>query len=160
MVARTIARAPVPVLTGIVRPGERTLADEVAYQALATPGSAAAFVIGRLRAAHSELGKVWHTVEAAHRAARDRLRAARERTLLRLATAVVTLLAAISLVYVARPDWFVVIVVLLVLLGGGGLVLRSRTAQPVEPGFDTSLSIGQLEFEAGLADLARVVVEL
>jgi len=50
LVARAIAEAPVPVVTGVGHEIDRTIADEVAREAQKTPTAAAVFIVGAARA--------------------------------------------------------------------------------------------------------------
>lgn len=61
-VARAIATAPVPVITGVGHDIDRSIADEVAHQALKTPTACAALLIERVRAFVGRLEGAWGAI--------------------------------------------------------------------------------------------------
>ena len=65
IIARAIAAAPVPVLTGIGHEVDRSIADEVAHQAHKTPTAAAASIVARVRAYVDRLDVHWQTAQRA-----------------------------------------------------------------------------------------------
>jgi exodeoxyribonuclease VII large subunit len=65
LVARAIAAARVPVLTGIGHEIDRTVADEVAHRAHKTPTACAASLVEAVRAAASEVHDAWVRVSSA-----------------------------------------------------------------------------------------------
>ena len=69
IVARAIASAPVPVVTGIGHEIDRTIADEVAHEAQKTPTAAAAFIVAAARAHLEAAEGAWAAI--AGRAARS-----------------------------------------------------------------------------------------
>ena len=62
-VARAIANAPVPVVTGIGHEIDRTIADEVAHEAQKTPTAAAVFIVGAARAHLESADQAWSGIE-------------------------------------------------------------------------------------------------
>ena len=71
-VARVIADAPVPVVTGLGGAGTRTVADEVAHASVPTADDAAGWVLGRLQAAEQSLRELEASVQQAVGVAADR----------------------------------------------------------------------------------------
>jgi exodeoxyribonuclease VII large subunit len=61
-VARAIATAPVPVLTGLGHEVDRSVADEVAHTALKTPTACAAALVERVRAYQAESERLWRAI--------------------------------------------------------------------------------------------------
>lgn len=61
-VARAIANAPVPVVTGIGHEIDRTIADEVAHEAQKTPTAAAVFIVTPARAHLEAAEQAWGSV--------------------------------------------------------------------------------------------------
>ena len=61
-VARAIANAPVPVITGVGHEIDRTIADEVAHEAQKTPTAAAVFVVTAARAHLEATEKAWEGI--------------------------------------------------------------------------------------------------
>lgn len=61
-VARAIALAPVPVVTGIGHEIDRTIADEVAHEAQKTPTAAAVFIVGAARTHLEATELVWSDI--------------------------------------------------------------------------------------------------
>ncbi len=62
VIARTIARAPVPVITGLGHEIDRSVADEVAHTALKTPTACAGELVDRVREAMAEAEASWRAV--------------------------------------------------------------------------------------------------
>jgi exodeoxyribonuclease VII large subunit len=89
LVARAIATAPFPVVTGIGHEVDRSIADEVAHLAHKTPTAAAAHVVGIVRAAADRLDRRALAVERAARHVLDRAAERVERRTGRLARATV-----------------------------------------------------------------------
>ena len=58
-IARAIAAAPVPVVTGLGHEIDRAVADEVAHTSMKTPTACAAWLVDRVRAWLTELDDVW-----------------------------------------------------------------------------------------------------
>lgn len=58
-VARAIANAPVPVVTGVGHEIDRTIADEVAHEAQKTPTAAAVFIVGAARVHLESAEQTW-----------------------------------------------------------------------------------------------------
>jgi exodeoxyribonuclease VII large subunit len=63
VIARTIAAAPIPVLTGLGHEIDRTIADEVAHTSLKTPTACAGELIDRVRAYSSATEDRWSSVQ-------------------------------------------------------------------------------------------------
>ena len=61
-IARAIAAAPVPVLTGLGHEIDRAVADEVAHTSLKTPTACAAWLVERVRAWLVDLDDAWTAV--------------------------------------------------------------------------------------------------
>ncbi len=59
LVARAIAAAPVPVVTGVGHEIDRTVVDEVAHQAQKTPTAAAALIVAAARAHLEAANQAW-----------------------------------------------------------------------------------------------------
>lgn len=76
LIARAVAAASVPVLTGIGHEVDRSVADEVAHTACKTPTACAAALVERVAAALADFGHVWDSIG---RRAATRLGAADER---------------------------------------------------------------------------------
>ncbi len=74
-IAEAVARAPVPVLTGLGHETDRSIADLVAHTALKTPTKAAEFLVERVQEAQQRLAKVQQELT---RQASEALRRARE----------------------------------------------------------------------------------
>lgn len=62
VVARTIADAPVPVVTGVGHEVDRTIADEVAHEAQKTPTASAAFIVDVARTHLAAAEQAWDGV--------------------------------------------------------------------------------------------------
>jgi exodeoxyribonuclease VII large subunit len=62
VVARAIARSPVPVLTGLGHEVDRSVADEVACLALKTPTACAAELVGRVRRFRAAAEEAWTAI--------------------------------------------------------------------------------------------------
>jgi len=62
VIALAIARAPVPVLTGLGHEVDRSVADEVAHTTLKTPTAVAAHLVGLVRAHHERAEQAWARV--------------------------------------------------------------------------------------------------
>ena len=62
LIARTIAAAPVPVLTGLGHEIDRSVADEVAHTSLKTPTACAGELIARVNAAVASAEETWRAV--------------------------------------------------------------------------------------------------
>jgi exodeoxyribonuclease VII large subunit len=75
-VAEAVARCPLPVLTGLGHEIDESIADRVAHTRLKTPTQAAAFLVERVDRAERARAEL---AAALDRAARERLRSARER---------------------------------------------------------------------------------
>lgn len=71
-VARAIASAPVPVITGVGHDIDRSVADEVAHTATTTPTAAAQFLVGRVEEWLGRLTECEHRVVAGGRRALER----------------------------------------------------------------------------------------
>ena len=63
-VALAIARAPVPVLTGLGHEIDRSVADEVAHRAFKTPTACAAALVERVRLFSAAVSSVGHRIAA------------------------------------------------------------------------------------------------
>ena len=64
LVARAVAEAPVPVVSGVGHEIDRTIIDEVAHEAQKTPTAAAVFIVGAARA-HLEAAELaWSDIAA------------------------------------------------------------------------------------------------
>jgi len=63
VIARTIASAPVPVLTGLGHEIDRSIADEAAHTALKTPTAVAAALVERVGVSLSGAEATWEAVE-------------------------------------------------------------------------------------------------
>ena len=61
-VARAIANAPVPVVTGVGHEIDRSIADEVAHGALKTPTAAAVFIVSAARACLESAEQAWAAI--------------------------------------------------------------------------------------------------
>jgi exodeoxyribonuclease VII large subunit len=64
IVARAVAEAPVPVVTGVGHEIDRTIIDEVAHEAQKTPTAAAVFIVGAARAHLEAAEMAWSDVAA------------------------------------------------------------------------------------------------
>lgn len=62
LVARTIARCPVPVLTGVGHEIDRSVADEVAHRAEKTPTACAQLLVARVREHLDRLEGAWRVI--------------------------------------------------------------------------------------------------
>lgn len=62
IVARAIANAPVPVVTGVGHEIDRTIADEVAHEAQKTPTAAAVFIVGAARSHLEATETAWSDI--------------------------------------------------------------------------------------------------
>lgn len=62
LVARAIAGAGAPVITGIGHETDRSVADEVAHTAAKTPTAAAQHVVGLVALAHERAEQAWHRI--------------------------------------------------------------------------------------------------
>ncbi len=72
VVARAVADAPVPVVTGVGHEIDRTIIDEVAHEAQKTPTAAAVFIVGAARAHLEATELAWEAIaEWAQRLAND-----------------------------------------------------------------------------------------
>ena len=72
VVARAVADAPVPVVTGVGHEIDRTIIDEVAHEAQKTPTAAAVFIVGAARAHLEATELAWVAIaEWAQRHAED-----------------------------------------------------------------------------------------
>ena len=80
VVARAIAGAPVPVLTGLGHEIDRSVADEVAHTALKTPTACAVALVQRVEQYRSEVEACWSAVAIRAVAVLDRADAALVRT--------------------------------------------------------------------------------
>ena len=72
LVARAIAEAPVPVITGVGHDTDRSVADEVAHTATTTPTAAALLVVNRIEAWLARLAEHESAIAAGGRRAVDR----------------------------------------------------------------------------------------
>jgi len=61
--ARAIAAATWPVITGIGHEVDSSVADQVAHTACKTPTACAALLVARTSAFHAEVGALWHAIE-------------------------------------------------------------------------------------------------
>lgn len=61
-VARAIAAAPVPVLTGIGHEVDRSIADEAAHTAFKTPTACAGFLVDQVTTQQQRVDEVWATI--------------------------------------------------------------------------------------------------
>ncbi len=72
VVARAVADAPVPVVTGVGHEIDRTIIDEVAHEAQKTPTAAAVFIVGTARAHLEATELAWEAIaELAQRLAEN-----------------------------------------------------------------------------------------
>lgn len=78
-VAEAVARAPVPVLTGLGHQTDQTLADLVAHTALKTPTKVAELVVGRVREAEGALDTLATAIRSESRSLLERARGLVER---------------------------------------------------------------------------------
>lgn len=150
-VARAVAEADVPVVTGIGHQADDTLADEVSHQRCMTPTQAANFVVGRLHAARSQLDQ---QLAQARQLAAEAANRARERARLRWrAVAAVALLAAATLALGSPSVGRVVLTTAIAVLAAAAAI-RFTATRPT--GGDEAGSAAAAGLEAILDELGRL----
>lgn len=87
LVARAIAAAGTPVITGIGHEVDRSVADEVAHTAAKTPTAAAQHVVGLVAAALERAEQAWHRIAVRSTHVLDRAEAHLDRSQARAAVA-------------------------------------------------------------------------
>jgi exodeoxyribonuclease VII large subunit len=181
--ARAIAEAPVPVLTGLSHDGEPTLAEQVAHRACPGPAGAAEVITSRLRRSIDELGEAEARVRTSAATTLDHTRAQleqaysrvrqaaeevdepvraaaqqRRRRTLSIGAAIVVGLAALVIAVMPSLQLLGAGLAVLVVVGGlYALITRRRRGSYDE---EAAMQIQQMTFDQALAALEEVQASL